>query len=137
MTVVAIKNKEQATGKRKTSVASFREKAKIQGLIINEKKLEDYFTQEKHRLKVLAPLKDTTIKLNGVIKVTGSGLNAQAEAIRHAISRFLKASPLHSLNEELMKNLKKNGFLTRDSRKKERKKPGQEGARRNFQSQKR
>lgn len=128
--------KVQATGKRKTAIASFREKTNMTGLMVNNKKFEEYFTQEKHRLIVLSPLKTpSTVQLQGMIKVSGSGLSGQAEAIRHAISKFLKNN--YSYNEELIKTLKKNGFLTRDSRKKERKKPGQEGARRNFQSQKR
>lgn len=127
----------QATGKRKTSVASFRESTKVNGLIINGKPLEGYFSQVSHRTKILAPLSENGIQLQGVVKVTGGGLTGQAEAIRHAISRFLRKSPLYGVNEELLKKLKKNGYLTRDSRKKERKKPGQEGARRNFQSQKR
>ena len=135
-----VKKKEynaQATGKRKTSVASFRESNKAKGLIINGKTLEQYFSQVNHRVKLLAPLSENGIQISGFIKVLGGGLSGQAEAIRHAISRFLKKSPLYGANEELMKKIKKCGYLTRDSRKKERKKPGQEGARRNFQSQKR
>lgn len=130
-------NTSQATGKRKTSVASFRESTKVKGLVINGKALEVYFPQMNHRTKVLAPLSENGIQLQGEIRVTGGGLTGQVEAIRHAISRFLKKSPLYGVNDELLKKLKKNGYLTRDARKKERKKPGQEGARRNFQSQKR
>ncbi len=144
MTVVTKKEQEtkkpynaQATGKRKTSIASFRESNKIKGLMVNDKTIDTYFKQENHRIKVLAPLAENGIQLNGMIKVTGGGMSGQVEAIRHAISRFLKKSPLYGINEEIIKKLKKSGYLTRDSRKKERKKPGQEGARRSFQSQKR
>lgn len=128
-----------ATGKRKTAIANFRESNTVKGLIINQKKFEEYFKEERLRLRVLAPLSGDISELNGVVKVHGGGLVAQAEAIRHGISRYLKNK--YFSNDDAatarIKDLKKNGFLTRDSRKKERKKPGQEGARRNFQSQKR
>ena len=67
-----------------------------------------------------------------LVKVTGGGINGQAGAIRHALSRALLAA-----SEDYRAVLKKNGFLVRDARMKERKKPGQPGARKRFQFSKR
>jgi small subunit ribosomal protein S9 len=71
-------------------------------------------------------------KLDVFAKVTGGGLTGQAEAIRHGISRALL-----EINPEFRESLKKEGFLTRDARVKERKKFGQKGARKRFQFSKR
>ena len=124
----------QATGRRKTAVAQIRFFPNGSGkILINQKKVEDYFPYFVWQKNVYDPLRLTNFK-NGdfIIKVTGGGVNAQAEAIRLGISRALV-----KYNPEFKKILKSAGFLTRDSREKERKKPGLKRARRAPQWQKR
>ncbi len=108
------------TGRRKTAVASVRISEKDKVIVINGQKSE--LTS-----KVVAPLE--LVGKKGVfgisIRVTGGGKASQEEAIRHGLSRALEA-----YNDEFRSSLKKAGFLTRDPREKERKKPGLKGARR-------
>ena len=96
--------------------------------------MEDYFPRETLRLMILQPFKltDTLGKFDVYVNVRGGGLSGQAGAIRHGISRALTQYSL-----DLRPILKKAGLLTRDARKKERKKYGQRGARARFQYSKR
>ncbi|MFP3912510.1 MAG: 30S ribosomal protein S9 [Desulfobacteraceae bacterium] len=123
-----------STGKRKTAVARVWMRPGDGGITINKKSMEEYLPRESDRVVVLAPLEATglvdkfTIKAN----VSGGGVCAQAGAIRHGLSRALVTA-----DPELRDTLKKAGFLTRDSRMKERKKYGQPGARARYQYSKR
>jgi small subunit ribosomal protein S9 len=117
-----------AVGKRKSAVAQVRLFDKGKGeIIINKKKFEDYMPELSMQQIIISPLKlvDWEKKINLTIKVNGGGKKGQAEAIRHAISRAIE-----KLDKELRKTLKVEGFLKRDSRIKERKKPGLKRARR-------
>jgi small subunit ribosomal protein S9 len=123
------------TGKRKTAVARVWLKMPGEGrIIVNKREFEDYFPRETLRLMVLQPFKltDTLGKFDVLVNVRGGGVSGQAGAIRHGISRALVA-----YNPDLRPILKKAGLLTRDARKKERKKYGQRGARARFQYSKR
>ena len=101
---------------------------------MNGRKFEEHFFDEMHRMVVRQPLQlsETTDKFDILINVRGGGVTGQAAAVRHGISRALV-----EFNPELRGALKKAGFLTRDPRMKERKKPGQPGARKHFQFSKR
>lgn len=116
-----------ATGRRKTAVANVRLFAGSEDNIINKKKLEVFFGQPGMVNKALHPLALTGLlgDFYFTAHVNGGGSNAQSEAVRHGI-----AQALASMNGDMKIVLKKNGFLTRDDRKKERKKPGLRGARR-------
>jgi len=117
----------EAVGRRKTAVARVRLLTKKKDFVVNEKTLDKYFSLERLVKEVLRPLEAMKItdKLGASIKVSGGGINSQAEAIRMGISRALvKFNPL------FMKRLRKLGFLTRDSRAVERKKYGLKKARR-------
>ncbi len=125
----------EAVGRRKTSVARVRiSKNTKDDFTINNKELYSYFPTEELQLKVkeamnlIADLPKFTVSA----KVSGSGISSQAEAIRHGISRALV-----KFDEELRKELKKAGFLKRDPRSKERKKPGLKKARKAAQWSKR
>ena len=123
------------TGKRKTAVARVRLYKDGKGdLIVNDKEADKYFALQKLIAVINAPLKLTSMlkKFNISAMVEGGGEIAQAEAIRHGISRALL-----NFDEALRITLKKAGLLTRDSRVKERKKPGLHGARRAPQFSKR
>lgn len=123
-----------ATGRRKTAIANVRLFAGGDDNMVNKKQLQDYFGQAGLSNTALQPL-----ALTGLLgdfyfsaNVKGGGSNAQSEAIRHGI-----AQALASMNEDMKTVLKKNGFLTRDPREKERKKPGLRRARRSPQWAKR
>lgn len=123
-----------ATGRRKTAVASVRLRSGSGQVDINGRPLEEYFPLEIQRRTVFAPLE----KLGGnsrydmIIRVKGGGIEAQAVAIRLGLARALVEN-----DENLRHDLKSHGYLTRDSRKKERKKYGRAGARKRFQFSKR
>lgn len=124
-----------AVGKRKTAVARVRLHAKGKGMIVvNEKPLEEYIRLNTSKGIIISPLKitGTTKEFDISVKVLGGGMSAQAEAIRHGISRALL-----EYKDTLRSILKKAGFLTRDARIKERKKPGLKRARRAPQFSKR
>jgi len=123
-----------ATGKRKTAVARVRMIPGEGKYEINKKTLDDYFSRETSKMIIKQPteLTETTGKYNIQVKVHGGGINSQAGAIRHGISKAL-----FEIDAEFRGVLKKAGFLTRDSRKKERKKYGQRKARAKFQFSKR
>jgi small subunit ribosomal protein S9 len=124
----------EGIGRRKTAVARVRVMKGTPSITINNKKLEEYFPIPNHQAKVLQPLKltNTENKFAISVKVEGSGLNAQAEAIRLGLARVLTL-----INEEFKPILKKYNLLTRDSRQVERKKYGLKKARRAPQWQKR
>lgn len=116
-----------ATGRRKTAIANIRLFAGNDDNIVNKKKLEVFFSQPGMANKALHPLALTGLlgDFYFTANVNGGGSNAQSEAVRHGI-----AQALATMNDDMKNILKKNGFLTRDDRKKERKKPGLRGARR-------
>ncbi|MBD3311196.1 MAG: 30S ribosomal protein S9 [Candidatus Magasanikbacteria bacterium] len=125
---------ERSVGRRKKASARVRlEKGKGE-IIINNKKLQEYFPISFWKDKVLAPLKKIGKEkdFDISVKVAGGGKNGQAEAVRHGIARALV-----EWNEEFRPVLKAEGFLTRDPRAKERKKYGLHKARRAHQWKKR
>jgi small subunit ribosomal protein S9 len=129
------KNLILATGRRKTSIAQIRMSQGGEGKVtINAKTPEAYFgNNPRLHHEIIRPFelaKDQ--KFDVVIKVTGGGLSSQAGAIRHGISRAIAG-----LGDSFRASMKKAGFLTRDSRMVERKKPGQPKARKRFQFSKR
>jgi len=122
------------TGRRKSAVARVRIKPGEGKLVINKKTLEDYFKHEQDRKVVLAPLKavDAEKTVDVFVNVKGGGSTGQSGATLLGIARALK-----NYNEQYMQPLRDGGYLTRDSRMVERKKPGRRGARRRFQFSKR
>ena len=124
-----------ALGRRKAAVARVYLVAGKGNITINDRPLEDYFKEETLRYVVNQPLVLTQTEGQYDIKITivGGGIKGQAEAIRLGISRALCEID----KEAYRSTLKAAGFLTRDSREVERKKPGQPGARRRFQFSKR
>lgn len=123
-----------AVGRRKTASARCRLSAGTGKITINNREFEDYCYSEGLRRIVLRPLEivEKRNELDLFIRVQGGGPIGQAGAIAHAIARALQA-----LDETLRPSLKKAGQLKRDPRMKERKKPGQPGARKRFQFSKR
>jgi len=124
-----------ATGRRKTAVASVRLRSGGTGKVdVNGKTIEDYFPLELQRKTIFSPFE----KIGGhsnydlVIRVKGGGVEAQSVAIRLGLSRALVSD-----DENLRHDFKHLGYLTRDPRKKERKKYGRAGARKRFQFSKR
>jgi len=118
-----------AVGKRKTAIAQVRiypEGKEAKGIIVNERDFEKYFPIARLRETVKAPLAlaGQDVKFDVTVKVRGGGTVAQAEAIRLGISRALV-----KFNADLKKSLRDHGFMTRDARKVERKKPGLKKAR--------
>ena len=124
----------QGTGRRKTSTARVILRPGTGNFTVNDRKLETYFFDETHRMIVKRPLEasDSLNKFDVVIRVQGGGMHGQAGAVQHGIARALV-----EFSAELRGVLKKEGFLTRDPRMKERKKYGQPGARKRFQFSKR
>lgn len=123
-----------ATGRRKTSVARIRMVSGSGRITVNGRAIENYFVVEDQRSMVTQPLvrTESLTKFDIRINVRGGGLCGQAGAVRHGIARALQIS-----DPNLRPTLKSAGLLTRDSRKKERKKYGQPGARKRFQFSKR
>ena len=123
-----------ATGRRKTAIARVRLSKGSGQIVVNDRKFEEYFPTTDLRLIVEAPFKaiEGVGQYDVVAICEGGGPAGQAGALRHGISRALIQA-----DENLRAVLKKAGFLTRDPRMKERKKPGQPGARRRFQFSKR
>ena len=122
------------TGRRKTSVARVRISDGDGKLTINGRELEEYFTTDRHWSDILSPLKATETfgKVDVWVRVNGGGTTGQAGAIVLGIARALQAK-----NPTLHHTLSSGGYLTRDSRMVERKKPGLRKARRSFQFSKR
>lgn len=129
-----IHGRPYGTGKRKNAIARVFLSPGEGTIRINDRTFEDYFPRETLRMIVQQPfeLLDQDGKFDVMATVCGGGIAAQAEAIRHGISRALL-----NVDSENRSTLKRAGFLTRDARKKERKKPGQPGARKKFQYSKR
>jgi small subunit ribosomal protein S9 len=124
-----------ATGKRKTAIARVWLSPDGDGtIIVNGKPVDEYFERATARMIVRQSLEALELndKYSARATVSGGGHSAQAEAMRHGIARALIAE-----DPERRRTLKKGGFLTRDSRQKERKKYGQPGARKRFQYSKR
>ena len=122
------------TGRRKTSVSSVRIRTGSGKVLVNNREFTDYFPLELQRKSILAPLEifEVSDKYDVVVRVRGGGVDAQAIATRLGISRALVQE-----NDTRKQDLKAKGFLTRDPRKKERKKYGHKGARKRFQFSKR
>ena len=123
------------TGRRKSSVARVRLYQGTGKITINDRDIDDYFGLETLKLIVRQPLTltETGEKLDVVCRVNGGGVTGQAGAIRHGIARAL----LQVDEETYRPILKQAGYLTRDPRMKERKKPGLKKARRAPQFSKR
>ncbi len=123
-----------ATGKRKTSVARVRIAVGTGNFQINGRQLEDYFPREALQMQIRQPLESVNAVGNYDISanIRRGGVGGQAGALRHGIARALE-----KVDPKLRSSLKRGGFLTRDARKKERKKYGQRGARARFQFSKR
>lgn len=122
------------TGRRKTSVARTRLYTGSGDITVNGRELAEYFPRPSLQQIVRQPLAVTNMlgKFDIKVNVCGGGIAGQASAVRHGIARALI-----ELDPELRPALKKYGYLTRDARKKERKKYGQRGARARFQYSKR
>lgn len=122
------------TGRRKESVARVRLYPGTGEFAVNGRSLETYFPNRRHRIEVTAPLAALDLKgnYNVIARLEGGGISGQAGALRLGIARALVQS-----DEDLRPELKKGGFLTRDSRIKERKKYGLKGARKKPQFSKR
>lgn len=129
-----IENYYYATGKRKEAVAKVWMRAGRGEILVNDKSLEDYFPREAYRKIVKEPLELVGFldRFDVEAQVKGGGLTGQVGALRLGIARVIA-----QINPELRKTLKKAGFLTRDARVKERKKPGLRGARAKPQTSKR
>jgi len=123
-----------ATGRRKTSVASLRMQSGAGAIKVNGRDFVDYFPSLSLQNQILRPLEiaNAVHSYDVVVKTTGGGINGQTGALRLALSRALI-----QVDETLRVPLKQEGLLTRDPRMKERKKPGQPGARKRFQFSKR
>ena len=122
--------KYAGTGRRKSSVARVNLFPGTGKITVNKRPFEDYFKRETDRIQILNPLKmiNSENKFDVVVSVEGRGPTGQAGAFRLGLARALSQS-----DQEAKNVMNKNKFLTRDPRMKERKKPGQKGARRKFQ----
>jgi len=126
--------KYYATGKRKAAIARVWMKLGEGNIVINKSPIDDYLVTEIAKMIVAQPLEltNTVGRYDITVNVKGGGISGQVGAIKHGISQaLLKISP------EFREPLKKAGFITRDSRIKERKKYGQRSARARFQYSKR
>lgn len=125
---------ERAVGRRKTAAARVRLTAGKGIITVNDKTLNAYFPLKLWQEKILSPLVAVgrEKQLDVSVRVAGGGVSGQAEAVRHGIARALVR-----WNEETKPVLRAEGFLTRDPRAKERKKPGLRKARRGHQWRKR
>lgn len=123
-----------ATGKRKTAVARIRLLPGSGTITINKRGFEDYFPRETSRMRIMEPLQvtETVAQFDIFAEVSGGGTAAQADAVRHGISRALLV-----VAETMRPTLRKAGMLTRDPREVERKKYGRHKARKRPQYSKR
>ncbi len=119
-----------ATGRRKTSVAHVQLTPGSGKILVNKRSLNNYFPRKTDRIQILEPLKltNTLNKFDIMVSIKGGGTSGQVGALRLGLSRVLT-----KFDEENKPLLKKADCLKRDPRMKERKKPGQKGARRKFQ----
>ena len=122
------------TGRRKSSVARVRVRAGSGNITINSKPLGEYFVNDQHRSSIADTLSavEHADKVDVLVRVSGGGMTGQSGAVRMGLARALV-----SYDESLHEALRDGGYLTRDSRMKERKKPGLRGARRGVQFSKR
>ena len=122
------------TGRRKSSVARVRVRAGSGKVTINKKPLEEYFVNDQDRSWITSTLNAVEFgdKVDVLVRVSGGGMTGQSGAVRMGLARALV-----SYDEALHEPLRDGGYLTRDSRMKERKKPGLRGARRGVQFSKR
>ncbi len=122
------------TGRRKESVARVFVRPGSGKFTVNGRPVEQYFPNHAWKHDATEPLKFTSLaeQLDVVVTANGGGVGVQSGAVRMGLSRAIAR-----FNPELRPALRKNGFLTRDSRMKERKKYGQKGARKRFQFTKR
>ena len=129
-----VKNMAIGTGRRKTAVARVFVRDGSGKIVVNGKDVKEYFATAEQIQVVQQPLLVTSMgsKYDVLINVQGGGMNGQAAACLHGISRALV-----QIDPDARTSLKANGYLTRDSRMVERKKYGQKGARRRFQFSKR
>jgi small subunit ribosomal protein S9 len=138
------------TGRRKTSVARIRLTEGSGQISINDRSVEDYFTEEKDRNAVVNPLLATDMRnrVDVHVRVQGGGITGQSGAICQGVARALKqmfgltTSKAEGADGDdtvvnMAKKLRDSGYLTRDGRMKERKKYGRKGARKSFQFSKR
>jgi len=126
--------KTYATGRRKTAVARVWLTAGDGKIVINDRNDEDYFSRPTARMVIRQALEEVALldQYNVIATVKGGGISSQAGAIRHGITRALM-----KVDSDLRPKLKAAGYVTRDPRKKERKKYGQKAARARFQFSKR
>jgi small subunit ribosomal protein S9 len=126
--------KYSATGRRKSSIARVELTPGTGGITVNKKSVDTYFPRETLRMIIRQPIElaGATGKHDVAVKVQGGGPTGQAGAIRLGIARALT-----QMDSDLRGRLKKEGYLTRDPREKERKKYGLKGARKRFQFSKR
>jgi len=122
------------TGRRKSASARVRITEGSGKLTVNGREFESYFSHDNFAKQAYAPLLtvDLREKIDVTANVAGGGVSGQAGAVAHGIARALQ-----KMNAELRPALKKAGHIKRDPREKERKKPGQPGARKRFQFSKR
>src|SRR5690606_14822318 len=115
------------TGRRKSSVARVRVRPGSGKITVNRKPIDEYFVNDQDRAAILSTLSavEHSDKVDVLVRVNGGGMTGQSGAIRMGLARALV-----SFSEGLHDPLRDGGFLTRDSRMKERKKPGLRGARR-------
>ena len=123
-----------ATGKRKSAIARVWLMPGSGKITVNRRSFEEYFPLETHKMLVQEPLRltNTLGQYDALVTVQGGGVSGQASAVKHGISKTLL-----SVDITFRPALKQAGFLTRDSRIKERKKYGQKKARKRFQYSKR
>jgi len=123
-----------ATGRRKSAIARVRLKPGSGQLLVNGRPMTEYFPREVLHMRIQNPFEVAANegRWDVVATIHGGGVSGQADALRHGISRALEKA-----DESLRGSLKRHGLLTRDARKKERKKYGQKGARARYQFSKR
>jgi small subunit ribosomal protein S9 len=123
-----------ATGRRKTAVARVRLKPGTGQIVVNGRQMVDYFPREVLHMRIQTPFEVVGAegRWDVAARIAGGGPAGQADALRHGIARALEKT-----DESLRPSLKRSGLLTRDARKKERKKYGQKGARARYQFSKR
>jgi len=144
------KKASRGTGRRKTSVARVYLTEGNGTITINGRTVEEFFTEEKDRNAVYGPLLVTDVRnrLDALVRVSGGGITGQAGAVCQGVARAIKnmfnltviydeANPPDEAIINMAKRLRDSGYLTRDSRMKERKKYGKKGARKSFQFSKR
>ena len=134
MATATVSDRTYATGKRKNAVARVYIRPGTGTIVVNGRPYEQYFPRASSQLLVNQPFDiiEVTGKYDVEARVAGGGLAAQADSVRFGIARALAF-----IDAERRSPLKKAGLLTRDARKKERKKYGQPGARKRFQYSKR